>query len=248
MRNVKFMSPKTRETVERAAYAAVGAPVAALKALGARVSDLREMVESSRKELNGDVATEINQWIAEGERVIERGMERLRATGMVDELRSVVASTRKSAQVGVRKATRTIDETLDTIVPDTSLTRINGIGDNYETKLADVGVKGVADFLSATGTEEDVAKLAKVTGFSAGTIESWRDQVALSRVDGIGGAFQRLLRRVDVWTLRELSQADPELLTEQMATLDSPDVPDQMPSIYQVKQWIAEAKTLIKRS
>lgn len=234
--------------MERAAYAAVGAPVAALKALGARVSDMREMLESSRKEINDDVAGEIKEWIAQGESVIERAMERLRATGMVDELRSVVESTRKSAQVGVRKAARTVDEGLDLIVPDTSLTRINGIGGNYEAKLARAGVAGVADFVSATGTEEDVAKLAKVTGFSAGTIESWRDQVALSRIEGIGGAFQRLLRRVDVWTLRELSQADPEQLTERMGSLESPDVPDQMPSIYQVKQWVAEAKRMINRS
>lgn len=242
------MTPKTRATVERAAYAAVGAPVAALKALGARISDLREMLEGSRRDLSEDAAKEIKIWIAEGEAVIERAMERLRATGMVDELRSVVDSTRRSAQVGAQKASRTIDERLDVIVPDTSLTRINGIGENYEAKLAEVGVVGVADFVSATGTEEDVAHLAKVTGFSAGTIESWRDQVALSRVDGIGGEFQRLLRRVDVWTLRELSQADPQKLTDLMGSLESPDLPDQMPSIYQVRQWVAAAKTLINRA
>ena len=242
------MSSKTRETVERAAYAAVGAPVAALKALGARLSDMREALDSSRKDINDEVAKEINEWIAEGESVIERAMERIRATGMVDELRTVVESTRRSAEVGVRKATRTIDESLDVIVPDTDLTRINGIGSNYEAKLAEVGVTGVADFLSATGTEEDIAKLAKLTGFSSGTIESWRDQVALSRVEGIGGVFQRMLRRADVWTLRELSQADPESLTEQLDSLDTPDAPEQTPSIYQVKQWVAEAKTLINRS
>jgi len=248
MRNVKFMSPQTRETVERAAYAAVGAPVAALKALGARLSEMREALEDSRREMNGDLAHEINEWIAEGENVIERAMERIRATGMVDDLRTVVESTRKSAELGARKATRTIDESLDVLAPDTRLTRINGIGANYEAKLAEAGVSGVADFLSATGTEEDIAKLAKVTGFSVGTIESWRDQVALSRIDGIGGAFGRLLRMVDVWTLRELSQADPEQLTEQMGSIESPDAPDQAPSIYQVKQWVAEAKKPINRS
>lgn len=242
------MSPKTRETVGKAAFAAVGAPVAVLKALGARVADMRDALEASRKEINDDVAKEINEWIAEGENVIERAMERLRATGMVDELRTVVESTRKSAQVGVRKATRSIDEGLDVLAPDTELTRINGIGDNYDAKLAEAGLTGVADFLSATGTEEDIAKLAKLTGFSSGTIESWRDQVALSRVDGIGGAFQRLLRRADVWTLRELSQADPEKLTEQLGSLDSLDAHDQTPSIYQVKQWVTEAKTLINRT
>lgn len=241
------MSSKTRQTVERAAYAAVGAPIATLKALGARLSEMRDALESSRREMNDDVAREINEWIVEGENVIERAMERLRATGMVDELRSVVESTRRSAQLGVRKATQMIDQGLDVLVPDTELTRINGIGANYESKLVEVGVVGIADFLSATGTEEDIAQLSKLTGFSSGTIESWRDQVALSRVDGIGGAFQRLLRSADVWTLRELSQADPEELTEQLNSLDSPDTSDQMPSIYQVKQWVTEAKSLIKR-
>ena len=242
------MSPQARETVERAAYAAVGAPVAVVKALGARLAEMRDAMESSRKEMNEDLVTEINEWIAEGEKVIEKAMERLRATGMVEELRSAVETTRESAQVGVRKATRTIDEGLDVVMPDTRLSRINGIGPNYAEQLTKAGVVGVADFVSATGTQEDIAKLADVTGFSAGTIESWRHQVDLSRVEGIGGAYQRSLQRVDVWTLRELSQADPEELTERLGSIGTPDAPEQTPSIYQVKQWVNEAGRLINRS
>ncbi|HEX6219692.1 MAG TPA: DUF4332 domain-containing protein [Acidimicrobiia bacterium] len=242
------MSPQTRETVERAAYAAVGAPVAAIRALGARISDVRKALESSRKEMSDDLAAEFNEWIAEGENFIERAMERVRSTGMVEELRTAVESTRKSAEIGVRKATRTIDEGLDVVVPDTDLTRINGIGDNYEAKLVKAGVTGVADFLSATGTGEDIAKLAEVTGFSSGTIESWRDQVDLSRVDGVGGAYQRSLRRVDVWTVSELSKADPEELTKRLGSIDTPDSPEQTPSIYQVRQWVAQAKSLTSSS
>lgn len=242
------MSQQTRETVERAAYAAVGAPVAAIKALGARVSEMREALESSRKEMNHDLAAEINEWIAQGEQVIDRAMERIRAAGMVDDLRTAVEKTRRSAEVGVRKATRTIDEGLDVVVPDTHLSRINGIGPNYAEQLTEAGVPGVTDFLSATGTEEDIAKLAEVSGFSAGTIESWRHQVDLSRVKGIGGAYQRSLHRVDVWTLRELSQAGPEELTERLGSIQSPDAAEQTPSIYQVRQWVNKAQSLVSSS
>lgn len=226
------MSSQTREAVEKAAYAAVGAPVAALKALGARISEFRDALESSRKEMSDELEGEINEWIIEGERVIERAMEKMR-------------STRESGDIGAWKATRAVEEGLDVTVPDTELTVINGVGPTYARKLARAGVPGVADFISVTGTKEDVSKLAELTGFSSGTIESWRDQVDLSRVSGIGGEQQWLLHRADVWTVKTLSDSDPAELIERFGGVDELVSKERTPSIYQVKQWVAEAGRLI---
>ena len=120
---------------------------------------------------------------------------------------------------------------LDVISPDTDLTRINGIGPSYEEQLQAKGVVGVVDFLGVTGTSEDRRKLSEQTGFSVGTIESWRDQVELSRIDGIGGVYQRLLHRADIWTLGDLQRADAAELSKTLSQIDLPDAPEQMPSI-----------------
>ncbi|MFZ0014444.1 MAG: DUF4332 domain-containing protein, partial [Acidimicrobiia bacterium] len=89
---------------------------------------------------------------------------------------------------------------------------------------------------------------AHVTGFSTGTIESWREQADLTRVEGIGGTYLGLLHRVGVWTLEQLSKCDPGALTDELNSVDLPDAPDQMPSIYQVKQWVTRAGKLLGTS
>lgn len=216
------MTSQTRQTMEKAAYAAVGAPVAAVKALSARVTDLRDSVAEARRDVGEELEAEMTEWIAEGERIVDRSFRRVRSS--LDEVESKAIS---------------VD------VPSVDLTTINGIGPNYAEQLADAGVSGVAGFLSATGTPEDIANLAEHTGFSAGTIESWRDQVDLSRVNGVGGAYAQLLHHADVWTLRQLSKCDPADLADTLNTVDMRGTLDQMPSIYATKKWIDEAAGLI---
>ncbi|MFZ0014576.1 MAG: hypothetical protein WAL25_10735, partial [Acidimicrobiia bacterium] len=154
------MSSNTRQTIERAAYAAVGAPVAALKAMAARVNEMRDAISASRKDMGDELSREMRDWISEGEAVIERAMERLQSSGVGGDLRSAADTSSRQARAGVKKMRRALDETLDVIDPDTPLSTINGIGPSYETKLAEAGIAGVSEFMSATGTVEDVAKLA----------------------------------------------------------------------------------------
>lgn len=235
---------RARESVEKAAYAAVGAPVAAVKALGARVSDLRDAVRSSSKDMSDDLNREMNEWIAEGEKVIERAMKRLRSSEVVDEVRSRAAEAREAAEVGIEKARGGVEKGLDVIAPDEKLTVINGVGPSYADQLSQAGVAGIAEFISRTETSSDLEKLAESTGISVATLEVWRDQVELSRIDGIGGANEMLLHRAGVWTLPQLSECEPAELTEELEVIDMPDAPDQKPSIDTVRQWVSEAKKL----
>lgn len=209
------MTTPTRENIQKAAYAAVGAPVAAVKSLYERMSDLRDIVRSSRQEL-GDVLTqELASWVDQGEEVIEQTMSRLR-----------------SRVVGVG-------------LPDADLTRINGVGPSYAERLQTAGVESIADFVSGTSSSRAITKLAEISGVSAGTIASWREQAELTRVDGVGGSYQTLLRRAGVWTVQELSVEDPEALTRRLGEIDAPDAPDQTPSIYQVRHWVHSANVLL---
>lgn len=209
------MTTPTRENIQKAAYAAVGAPVAAVKSLYERMSDLRDIVRSSRQELGDDLTQELASWVDQGEEVIEQTMSRLR-----------------SRVVGVG-------------LPDADLTRINGVGPSYAERLQTAGVESIADFVSGTSSSRAITKLAEISGVSAGTIASWREQAELTRVDGVGGSYQTLLRRAGVWTLQELSVEDPEALTRRLGEIDAPDAPDQTPSIYQVRHWVHSANVLL---
>lgn len=209
------MTTPTRENIQKAAYAAVGAPVAAVKSLYERMSDLRDIVRSSRQELGDDLTQELASWVDQGEEVIEQTMSRLR-----------------SRVVGVG-------------LPDADLTRINGVGPSYAERLQTAGVESIADFVSGTSSSRAITKLAEISGVSAGTIASWREQAELTRVDGVGGSYQTLLRRAGVWTVQELSVEDPEALTRRLGEIDAPDAPDQTPSIYQVRHWVHSANVLL---
>jgi predicted flap endonuclease-1-like 5' DNA nuclease len=246
--NQKNMTEKARESVEKAAYAAVGAPTAALKALSARVSDMRDTVRSSRKEISEDLANEIDEWINEGEAVIERAMERFRKSDLADDIKSSARSTRQAARVGIDKASGVAQSGLDVIAPDEELTVINGIGPSYEAKLDKVGVVGVARFLERTDTEQDLEKLAQSSGISADTLSSWRAQVDLSRIDGIGDSYELVLHRIGIWTMEQLADAKPSEVAEKMGSIEIPDAPDQIPSQSELQSWKREAKKLAPTS
>jgi predicted flap endonuclease-1-like 5' DNA nuclease len=245
------MSPETRESmdkardsVEKAAYAALGAPVAAVKALSARVSDLRDAVRSSSKDMSEDLTREMNEWIAEGEKVIERAMKRMRSSEVVDEVRSRATEARRAAEAGIEKARGGLDRGLDVVAPDEELTVVNGIGPSYADQLREVGVTGIAGFIDRTGTSSGIDELAAATDISAATIEGWRHQVELTRVDGIGEAHEMLLHRGGVWTLSQLAECEPATLVEDLHGIDMPDTPEHIPSADTVEQWIGEAKQL----
>lgn len=235
---------KARESVEKAAYAAVGAPVAAVKALSARVSDLRDAVRSSSKDMSDDLTREMNEWIAEGEKVIERAMKRMRSSEVVGEVRSRAAEAKEAAEIGIEKAKGGVEKGLGIVAPDEKLNVINGVGPSYADQLDKAGVTGIAEFMSRTETARAIEKLADSTDISASTIEGWRDQVELSRIDGIGGSNEMLLHRAGVWTLAQLAESKPAELSAAMEGIDMPDTPDQKPSTDTVSQWVRDAKKL----
>lgn len=234
---------KARESVERAAYAAVGAPVAAVKALSARVAELRETVRASSKDMSDELTREMDEWIAEGEKVIERAMKRLRSTGAVEGVRSRAKQAKDAAGAGIDKASGRLDKELDIVAPDEGLTAINGIGPSYAKQLEEAGLTGIADFLSQTVSPADVNRLAQATGISAATVESWRAQADLTRIGGVGGDFEMLLHRTGVWTISQLASRDPAELAAEMRSINQPDV-RQIPSADTVSEWVSEAKRL----
>lgn len=233
---------KAADSLERAAYAAIGAPVAAMKGLSARVGELRDTLSRSRSELGEDLAGEIEDWVAQGEEVIARAMKRIRSSNVAGEIRSSADSTRRAVQVGLDKARRKAESGLRVVEPDESLTTIKGVGPGYANRLRSAGVSGIADLLALS--ESDIEKVASASGLGVETISGWRDRADLTRIDGVGASYQTLLHRVGVWTLDQLADVKPSDLVEQMRSVDLPDAPDQMPTESTVKGWRTEARKL----
>lgn len=236
------MTGNARQSLERAAYAAVGAPTAALKALSARVSDLKDTLRASREEVSSELTHEIDEWIAEGEAVIDRALRRIRSSDVTGDMRAAARTTRKAARKRLDAATSAVQKGMDLIEPDETLTTINGVGPRYRDRLGRAGVVGISSFLDRTATEADRRDLAAASGLSIDMIESWRSQVHLSRIAGVGDAYELLLRRVGVWTLDQLIAAETSELAERMRAVSMPDTPDQLPTESLIERWQKEAR------
>lgn len=233
---------RPRSSVEKAALVAVGAPTAALKALNTRVSDLRDTMKTSRKGLSGDLAAEIDEWIAEGEKVIERAAERLRGSQLAEEFKESARSTREAARSGMDKAAGVARSRLGAMAADEELTIIKGIGPGYAERLQTEGIVGVSRFLDRTATQEDLEDLARSTGIAADTLASWRQKADLGRVPGIGESYQDLLQRAGVWTIDQLVETSASDLVSAMEAVD----PDQAPNRDRVSRWKTEAARLVE--
>lgn len=238
------MSPQTKETFEKAAYTAVGAPIAAVKALNARLDDLREMIRESRAEMSEDLAKEFDNWVAEGERVVSMALERVRGSSTAEQAR--VASQRMRARVTetVEEMRAEMDEALDVIEPEESLGTIKGIGPGYSERFSKSGVAGINDFLDKTATQDAIDRLADKTGFTAEQISQWRDQVDLTRVKGVGDSYMRLLHRVDIWTINQFAKATASEVADEMRSVEVPGMPDQIPTEEHLSDWITKANKL----
>ena len=236
------MSPQTKETFEKAAYTAVGAPIAAVKALNARLADLREMIRESRSEMSDDLAKEFDNWVAEGERVVNMALERVRGSSTAEQARVASQRMRDRVSKTVEEMRAEMDEALDVIEPEESLEMIKGIGPGYAQRFTEAGVAGINDFLDKTNTQDAIGRLADTTGFTPDQINQWREQVDLTRVKGVGDSYIRLLHRADIWTIDQFANADATEVAEEMKSLDVPGMPEQIPTEEHVSDWISKAK------
>lgn len=233
---------KALDSMERAAFAAIGVPIAAMKGLSARVSELREALKKSRSWIADDFAEEMDAWIAEGEDVIRRGTKRIRSSNVAGHIRSTADSTRQAMRVGLDKARATAEAGLRVVEPDEPLSTIKGVGPGYADRLRDAGVSGITELLAMTDAE--VEEAASVSGVGKETIEGWRSSIDLTRINGIGDSYQTLLHRCGIWTLDQIATANSAELIEQMRSVELPDAPDQIPSNSTVDGWRAEARKL----
>lgn len=124
---------------------------------------------------------------------------------------------------------------------------IEGIGPQYAEKLKAAGITTVEKLFELGATAKGRDELATKTGINSKSILRWVNHADLFRIKGVAGQFSELLEAAGVDTVPELAQRNAENLQQALAqTNDEKHLAKTTPSLIQVTNWIAEAKTLPK--
>ena len=124
---------------------------------------------------------------------------------------------------------------------------IEGIGPAYATKLATAGVKTTDKLLDVAASKAGRKKLAEETSLSESNILEWVNRADLFRVKGIAEEISDLLEFSGVDSVPELATRNAENLHAKMTEVnDAKKLVRKVPSLGQVENFIAEAKTLPK--
>ncbi len=125
------------------------------------------------------------------------------------------------------------------------LALIEGIGESYQKKLNEAGVKSVESLLDMGCSPEGRKALEQKTGIRHDLILEWVNHADLFRISGVGEEYSDLLEEAGVDTVKELAQRNPENLYKALVEKnEAKKLVRRIPTQKQVEAWIEEAKTL----
>ncbi len=125
------------------------------------------------------------------------------------------------------------------------LSHIEGIGEKYEAKLRQVGLRSISDLLARGATPQGRKELAAKSGIKPELILKWVNNADLFRIKGVGSEYAELLEAAGVDTVPELAKRKAENLVKRMAEVNNDKhLVRRLPVEKQVSGWVAQAKTL----
>jgi PAS domain S-box-containing protein len=167
----------------------------------------------------------------------------------VQEAAEVEKSTEQELQAESGQEQPIAEETAefsDTVTTRlTPVSEIEGIGQVYTQKLAEIGIKSTADLLKygkdRKGREELVEKLQ----VSDKLVLKWVNMADLMRIPGIGEQFSELLEKAGVDTVKELRNRNPKKLQAALAVSNEMHhLVKRLPSLSDVENWVETAKEI----
>ncbi len=127
----------------------------------------------------------------------------------------------------------------------TPIRKIEGIGEIYAQKLAEIGITTLEALLEKGATRKGRQELAERTGISEKLILEWVNRADLFRIKGIGEEYSDLLEAAGVDTVPELAQRNPENLYQALVDVNrQKKLVRRLPSPEQVRAWVEQAKRL----
>ncbi len=126
-----------------------------------------------------------------------------------------------------------------------SIDTIEGIGPANRDKLRAAGIKTTDALLKLCCDKKGRKAAAEKSGCSEGQLLKWVNMADLMRIKGVGEEYSELLEAAGVDTVKELRNRNAENLTQAMADTNAKKkLVRSVPSLKQVTNWVAQAKTL----
>jgi predicted flap endonuclease-1-like 5' DNA nuclease len=130
----------------------------------------------------------------------------------------------------------------------TKLMTIEGIGDVYNQKLQEAGVRTVEALLERGATPQGRKELAELTGAGDERILDWVNRADLYRIKGVSEEYSDLLEGAGVDTVVELAQRNPENLHAKLGEVNAEKkLVRRLPTLAQVSDWVQQAKKLPRK-
>lgn len=127
----------------------------------------------------------------------------------------------------------------------TAVGKMRGMTPAIEAKLKALNILHDDDYLKAACDPAARKDLAKKLGVEPGVVLELANRADLARINGIGEVFADLLENAGVDTVKELSKRVPENLHAKLEAVNAEKkLAHHVPTLDQVKAWVAEAKTL----
>ena len=126
-----------------------------------------------------------------------------------------------------------------------SIDTIEGIGPANRDKLKAAGIKTTDALLKLCCDKKGRKAASEKSGCSEGQLLKWVNMADLMRIKGVGEEYSELLEAAGVDTVKELRNRNAENLTQAMADTNAKKkLVRSLPSLKQVSNWVAQAKTL----
>ena len=130
----------------------------------------------------------------------------------------------------------------------TKITEVEGIGEIYAHKLAEVGITTQEQLLEGCSERAGRRKLIDDSGIGPTLIMKWANRADLSRVKGVGGQYADLLECAGVDTVPELALRNAGNLFAKMTEVnDTKGLVRKLPTESQVINWVTQAKSLPRK-
>ena len=122
---------------------------------------------------------------------------------------------------------------------------VEGIGEVYAAKLAEVGIKTTDDLLEKCANAKGRKAVEEATGISHKLVLKWTNHADLFRIKGIASQFAELLEAAGVDTVKEFRHRVPANLQPKLVAVnEEKNLCNRVPSVTELEKMIAQAKEL----
>ena len=123
--------------------------------------------------------------------------------------------------------------------------KIEGIGETYGDRLAELGIHTTDDLLQKSGTKSGRQHLAEKTEIPESLVLTWVNHADLMRIDRVAEQFSELLEASGVDTVKELAHRKAENLHVKMLEVNNQfGLAGKVPSVESLQHMIDQAKKM----